>query len=87
MIEGDSVVSGSSQIDLTQTTNYVNGIKERLNAEGVISGSYQITNGSGLLSSSNENFEQFSSSVDFRLDTLQLFTSSQESKNSTLATY
>jgi len=87
MIEGDLVVSGSSQIDLTQTTNYVSGIKNRLNAEGVLSGSSQITNGSGLLSSSNENFEQFSSSVDFRLDTLQLFTASEESKNSTLAAY
>jgi hypothetical protein len=37
------IVSGSVQIDLTATTNYSTGIKTRLNAEGVISGSSQIT--------------------------------------------
>ena len=37
------VVSGSSQINLTQTTNYESGIRTRLNAEGVVSGSTQIT--------------------------------------------
>ena len=37
------LVSGSSQIDLTATTNYSTGIKTRLNAEGVISGSSQVT--------------------------------------------
>jgi hypothetical protein len=37
------IVSGSSQIDLTATTNYSSGIKTRLNAEGVISGSSQVT--------------------------------------------
>ncbi len=40
---GTSLVSGSSQIDLTATTNYASGIKSRLNSEGVISGSSQIT--------------------------------------------
>ena len=55
------VVSGSSQVDLTQTTNYVSGIKDRLNAEGVISGSTQITNGSGIVSSSAQisNYNTF----------------------------
>jgi hypothetical protein len=37
------LVSGSAQIDLTATTNYSTGIKTRLNAEGVISGSSQVT--------------------------------------------
>jgi hypothetical protein len=37
------LVSGSSQIDLTATTNYSSGIKTRLNTEGVISGSAQIS--------------------------------------------
>jgi hypothetical protein len=37
------IVSGSSQIDLTATTNYSSGIKTRLNVEGVVSGSSQIT--------------------------------------------
>ena len=86
-INGDSVVSGSSQIDLTQTTNYTSGIKDRLNAEGVVSGSTQITNGSGLLSSSVDTYNGFSSSVDLRIISLNSFTSSQETKNSTLASY
>jgi uncharacterized coiled-coil protein SlyX len=42
-IGGDNIFSGSSQIDLTQTTNYITGIKTRLNVETVISGSSQIT--------------------------------------------
>jgi hypothetical protein len=40
------VVSGSSQIDLTATTNYASGILTRLNVVGVISGSSQISLGS-----------------------------------------
>jgi hypothetical protein len=46
------LVSGSSQIDLTGTTNYSTGIKTRLNAENVISGSAQVLNGSGIWSGS-----------------------------------
>jgi hypothetical protein len=86
-IDGDSVVSGSSQIDLTATTNYISGIKTRLNAEGVISGSTQITNGSGLLSSSYTNFSNYTASVTNDLNALHSFTSSQETKNTTLGTY
>ncbi len=37
-----TLVSGSSQIDLTGTTNYESGIKDRLNVETVISSSQQI---------------------------------------------
>ncbi len=40
------LVSGSSQINLTQTTNYASGILARLNAVGVVSGSSQIQLGS-----------------------------------------
>jgi hypothetical protein len=40
------VVSGSSQIDLTATTNYASGILTRLNVVGVVSGSSQINLGS-----------------------------------------
>ena len=36
------IVSGSAQVDLTATTNYSTGIKTRLNAEGVLSGSAQV---------------------------------------------
>ena len=42
--------------------------------------------GSGILSSSNQNFGDFSQSVDSRLDNLQLFSSSQEELNPTFAT-
>lgn len=48
----DGTVSGSVQIDLTATTNYESGIKDRLNAEGIISSSAQI--GDGILSGSAE---------------------------------
>jgi len=35
-------LSGSAQIDLTQTTNYTSGIKSRLDAESVVSSSAQV---------------------------------------------
>jgi len=63
--DGDSVVSGSSQIDLTQTTNYITGIKTRLDVETVISGSSQVQ------IDSVTGFTSFSSSVDSRLDSLE----------------
>ena len=69
-INGMNVVSGSSQIDLTQTANYISGIKTRLNSETVISGSSQVqidlVNG----------FISFSSSVDSRLDAQESFSES-----------
>jgi trimeric autotransporter adhesin len=49
------LVSGSSQIDLTATTNYSTGIKTRLNAEGVLSGSSQVT-GIGNSQLTNSSF-------------------------------
>ena len=39
----NGVVSGSSQVDLTTTTNYASGILTRLNAVGVFSGSSQVS--------------------------------------------
>jgi hypothetical protein len=39
----NGVVSGSSQVDLTATTNYASGILTRLNAVGVFSGSAQVS--------------------------------------------
>jgi hypothetical protein len=42
LIDGDNVFTGSSQVDLTQTTNYISGIKTRLNTEGVFSSSIQV---------------------------------------------
>ena len=46
----NGVVSGSSQVDLTTTTNYASGILTRLNAETVVSGSKTI---SGITLGSN----------------------------------
>lgn len=106
-VNGDDVVSGSSQIDLTQTTNYESGIKDRLNFETVLSGSQQLTgsldsrylkiNGDNVVSGSSQisfngivdkptlvsgseqiqidsvtGFTTFSSSVDDRLDSLEI---------------
>ena len=84
----DSVVSGSSQIDVTQTTNYSSinqysdtKVKTKLTAEnvlsssqqvidslpnGLVSGSEQITDGSGIISSSTFQSNQqgsFTSSI------------------------
>ena len=81
LAEGDSVVSGSSQIDLTSTTNYVSGIKTRLNVEGVISSSIQIN------LNDVTNFSTYSQSVDDRINSLNFYTSSQDTKNLTLQTY
>jgi hypothetical protein len=81
LAEGDSVVSGSSQIDLTSTTNYVSGIKTRLNVEGVISSSIQIN------LNDVTNFSTYSQSVDNRINSLNSYTSSQDTKNTTLGNY
>ena len=47
---GATLVSGSSQIDATTTTNWATGIKTRLDANTVVSGSSQVI---GILSSLN----------------------------------
>jgi hypothetical protein len=93
-IGGDSVVSGSSQINLTQTTNYISGIKTRLNAENVISGSSQVqindvtgfTTFSSSVDGRLDSLESDGNVVDARLTNLELFSSSQELKDSTLET-
>jgi len=65
--------SFSSSIDTT--------IKTKMNLDNVISGSSQILDGSGILSSSNENFTTFSSSVDGRLVEIETtFSSSVDSR-------
>ena len=69
----DSQESFSSSIDTT--------IKTKMNLDNVISGSSQITNGSGILSSSNEDFNTFSSSIDGRVNSLETtFSSSVDSR-------
>jgi len=92
---GDSVVSGSAQISLVDTADYVSAIKNRLNIESVISSSTQVdvfntTNFVSYSSSVDSRLTQLSIdsvSQDGRLDNLELFSGSQITKNSTLATY
>jgi hypothetical protein len=62
-------VSGSSQIDASQTTNWTTNVKNRLNAETVVSSSLQVT---GILTSLNT----FTSSAQTRLNSLEITTQS-----------
>ena len=52
--------SGSSQVDLTTTTNYASGILTRLNAVGVVSGSSQISHDSTTGYSANRHVDHTS---------------------------
>ena len=66
----NNIISASS--DTSQVDMIINGGSISANLKGgVISGSIQILGGSNVLSSSNENFNDFSSSVDNRLDTIE----------------
>jgi hypothetical protein len=62
ILSGTGTVSGSSQIDLTATTNYASGILTRLNAVGVFSGSAQVT-GIGNAQLSNSSFHVGTTSI------------------------
>jgi uncharacterized protein with FMN-binding domain/uncharacterized coiled-coil protein SlyX len=87
-INGDSVVSGSSQIVITDTNGFST-------FSGSFSGSLATQDGRldnlEITSQSHDNriseLEIKSGSQDGRLSNLELFTSSQESKNTTLGTY
>ena len=48
----DGTISGSSQVDADSITNFDSNVKDKLNADGVISGSSQLLAGSGIVSSS-----------------------------------
>jgi len=66
----NNIISASS--DTSQVDMIINGGSISANLKGgVVSGSIQILGGSNILSSSNENFNGFSSSVDSRLDTIE----------------
>ena len=80
-IDGDNVFSQSSQVNADTITNFDSNVKDKMNLDGVVSGSSQILNGSGILSSSNENFSTFSSSIDSRVVTIETtFSSSVDSR-------
>lgn len=75
-INGDSVVSGSDQVTSSLDLRYL-----EINGDGVVSGSSQILDGSGILSSSAQDFDTFSGSVDTRLDELEdTFSSSVDTR-------
>jgi hypothetical protein len=94
-LNNNTVVSGSAQISLVNSSDYVSAIKNRLNIESVLSSSVQVD------VYNTTNFVSYSSSVDSRLitltndgisqdgrlDNLELFSGSEITKNSTLATY
>jgi hypothetical protein len=89
-----TLVSGSSQIDLTGTTNYVSGIKTRLNAETVVSSSQQIKTllPTGTVSGSSQvSFNGivdkptlFSSSIQVNADTITNFDANVLAYNNSL---
>ena len=80
-INGDNVFTQSSQVNADDITNFDSNVKDKMNADTVVSGSSQILDGSGILSSSNENFTTFSSSIDGRVDILETtFSSSVDSR-------
>jgi hypothetical protein len=95
---GDGVISGSSQVNADSITNFDSNVKDKLNSDGVISGSSQVqidsVTGFGTFSSSVDSrldtVEESlggGGSIGTRVSSLEAFSSSQESKNSTLATY
>jgi hypothetical protein len=80
------VVSGSSQIDATATTNWVSGIKTRLDANTVVSGSSQVI---GILSSLNSytaSNDTTNTTQNSRLDQLSTASGSAISRLSALET-
>jgi hypothetical protein len=89
-----TLVSGSSQIDLTGATNYVSGIKTRLNAETVVSSSQQIKTllPTGTVSGSSQvSFDGivdkptlFSSSIQVDADTITNFDANVLAYNNSL---
>ena len=80
VVDGE-IITGSSQVNADTIVNFDSNVKDKMNLDNVVSGSVQITNGSGILSSSNENFTTFSSSVDTRLDEIETtFSSSVDSR-------
>ena len=67
-IEGYKILNASKR----EVTEWHQPFVKQVNLKGgVISGSIQILGGSGILSSSNQDFNSFSSSADSRLDTIE----------------
>ena len=80
-LDVETVISGSSQVNADSITNFDSNVKEKVNADGVISGS------AGIIPLLPTGTVSGSSQVVGILSALNTFSSSQESKDSTLATY
>jgi hypothetical protein len=94
----DGVISGSSQVNADSITNFDDNVKDKLNVDGVISGSSQVqidsvngfTSFSSSVDSRLDTIEDSlggAGSIGSRVSSLEAFSSSQESKDSTLETY
>ena len=94
----DGVISGSSQVNADSITNFDTNVKDKLNVDGVISGSSQVqidsvTGFTTFSSSVDGRLDTIETSlggggsIGARVSSLESFSSSQESKDSTLATY
>ena len=94
ILQGTGVVSGSSQITAGSTTNFATDVKTQLNSNTVVSGSSQIdltqtTNyASGIKTQLDANtVVSGSSQIVGILSSVNAYTASQDTKNSTLGTY
>jgi hypothetical protein len=92
--DGDGVISSSAQVNADSITNFDTNVKDKLNADTVVSGSSQIVSILSALNtfsaseeSKNGTLATYTASVDNDIANLESFTSSQETKNGTLATY
>ena len=97
-LNADGVISGSSQVNADSITNFDTNVKDKLNADGVISGSSQVqidsvTGFTTFSSSVDGRLDTIETSlggagsIGSRVSSLEAFSSSQESKDATLATY
>jgi hypothetical protein len=94
----EGVFSSSAQVNADSITNFDTNVKDKLNVDGVISGSSQVqidsvTGFTTFSSSVDGRLDSIETSlggggsIGARVSSLESFSSSQESKDSTLATY
>ena len=97
-LDVEGVISGSSQVNADSITNFDANVKDKLNVDGVISGSSQVqidsvTGFTTFSSSVDGRLDTIETSlggagsIGSRVSSLEAFSSSQESKDATLATY
>jgi hypothetical protein len=83
-INGLGVISGSTQVNADSITNFDSNVKDKLNVEGVISSSVQITITESQISDLSHtdisSINSFTSSIQTEVDGLSSVTSSYESR-------